>query len=155
MMVAFIDEHRPSKGVESICATLPIAPSTYYEQKAQSADPERRSPRRKSDSTLREQITRVWEANLSVYGSRKVWRQLRRDGYQVARCTVERLMRQMGLHGVVRGRTKRTTVAADRDQRPLDFKRYGPISSGWPILPMSRHGRASSTSLLSSTSSRE
>jgi putative transposase len=123
MMVAFIDEHRSSKGVESICATLPIAPSTYYEQKAQSDDPERRSPRRKSDSALREQITRVWEANLSVYGSRKVWRQLRRDGYQIARCTVERLMRQMGLHGVVRGRTKRTTVAADRDQRPLDLVR--------------------------------
>ena len=76
MMVAFIDTHREEQGVESICSALPIAPSTYYEHKAEQADSERCSPRRKRDATLREEITRVWESNLSVYGPRKVWRQL-------------------------------------------------------------------------------
>jgi len=123
MIVAFIDEHREDKGVESICSALPIAPSTYYECKAQAADPERRSLRRKRDATLREEIKRVWESNFSVYGPRKVWRQLKREGHRVARCTIERLMGQMGLRGVVRGKTKRTTVAADHDQRPLDLVR--------------------------------
>jgi len=123
VMVAFIDEHREEQGVESICAVLPIAPSTYYEQKAIAADPERGSPRRKRDTTLREEIRRVWESNLSVYGPRKVWRQLKREGHRVARCTIERLMGQMGLRGVVRGKSKRTTVASDHDQRPLDLVR--------------------------------
>ena len=123
MMVAFIDTHREEQGVESICSALPIAPSTYYEHKAEQADSERCSPRRKRDATLREEITRVWESNLSVYGPRKVWRQLKREGYRVARCTIERLMGQMGLHGVVRGKTKRTTIASDHDQRPLDLVR--------------------------------
>jgi transposase InsO family protein len=123
MMVAFIDEHQQARGVESICRALPIAPSTYYENKAQDADPERRSPRAKRDAMLREEITRVWETNFSVYGPRKVWHELRREGNRVARCTVERLMRQMGIHGVVRSALKRTTVAADHDQRPLDLVR--------------------------------
>lgn len=123
MMVAFIDEHRETMGVEPICSALPIAPSTYYENKAIAADPERGSPRRKRDATLREEIKRVWESNLSVYGPRKVWRQLKREGHRVARCTIERLMGQMGLRGVVRGKTKRTTVASDHDPRPLDLVR--------------------------------
>jgi transposase InsO family protein len=123
MMVAFIDEHRDGQGVESICKALPIAPSTYYEHKAQDADPDRRSPRRQRDTTLREAIKRVWEDNFSVYGVRKIWHQLKREGYDIARCTVERLMHDMGIHGVVRGKKKRTTIAADNDIRPLDLVR--------------------------------
>ncbi len=123
MMVAFIDEHRDGQGVESICKALPIAPSTYYEHKAQNADAEKFSPRRKRDTTLQDAIKRVWETNFSVYGARKVWHQLRREGYEVARCTVERLMRQLGLQGVVRGKKKRTTIGSDKDIRPLDLVR--------------------------------
>jgi transposase InsO family protein len=120
-MVAFIDEHREVEGVESICSELPIAPSTYYAHKATQADPTKLSPRRRRDESLRTEIRRVWDENFKVYGARKVWRQLLREGHRVARCTVERLMRQMGLHGVVRGKPKRTTVASDQDQRPLDL----------------------------------
>ena len=123
MMVAFIDEHRVEQGVEPICSTLPIAPSTYYEHKAQRADPAKRSPRQKRDASLQEKIKRVWESNFCVYGVRKVWHQLKRDGETVARCTIERLMRKMGLQGVVRGKTKRTTIASDHDIRPLDLVR--------------------------------
>lgn len=123
MMVAFIDDHRETMGVEPICENLPIAPSTYYEHKAEQVDPGRRSPSWKRDATLRGEIKRVWENNLSVYGPRKVWRQLKREGHRVARCTIERLMGQMGLRSVVRGRSKRTTVASDHDPRPLDLVR--------------------------------
>ena len=123
MMVAFIDEHREDQGVESICKALPIAPSTYYEKESQQANQERRSTRQKRDTNLQEAIRRVWDSNSSVYRARKVWHQLRRDGYEVARCTVERLMHQMGLRGVVRGKKKRTTIASDKDIRPLDLVR--------------------------------
>ncbi len=112
-MVSFIDEHRGAYGVEPICAVLPIAPSTYYEQKARQADPGRLPARAKRDTMLRVEIRRVWEANFQVYGIRKVWRQLNREGIRVARCTVGRLMRAMGLQGAVRGRTIKTTVADD------------------------------------------
>jgi len=121
MMVAFIDEHRKGLGVEPICSELPIAPSTYYASKAASTDPEKRSKRAKRDEALKKHIQDVWDANFSVYGVRKVWRQLLREGTKVARCTVERLMRSMGLCGAVRGKTKRTTVASDHDVRPLDL----------------------------------
>jgi putative transposase len=121
MMVTFIDRHRAALGVESICRTLQFAPSTYYERKRQSASPESRSQRRKTDEALRTAIRRVWEDNFGVYGARKVWRQLRREGFDLARCTIERLMREMGLQGVIRGRTKRTTIPADKDPRPLDL----------------------------------
>ena len=121
MMVAFIDRHRAALGVESICRVLQFAPSAYYERKRQAAAPELRSPRRQTDEALRMGIRRVWEDNFRVYGARKVWRQLRREGLDVARCTIERLMREMGLQGVIRGRTKRTTIPADRDPRPLDL----------------------------------
>ena len=122
-MVAFIDDHREVGGVESICSELPIAPSTYYTHKAAQADPTKLSPRRRRDASLQVEIRRVWDENFMVYGARKVWRQLVREGHRVARCTVERLMRQMGLHGVVRGKPKRTTVGSDHDQRPLDLVR--------------------------------
>lgn len=119
-MVAFIDAHRDAYGVESICEQLPIAPSTYYEMKAREADPARLPARARRDGELRAEIGRVHAANFGVYGARKVWRQLGREEIEVARCTVERLMRSMSLRGVVRGRRCRTTVADEAAQRPLD-----------------------------------
>ena len=119
-MVAFIDAHRDVYGVEPICAQLPIAPSQYYEHKACEIDPERRPPRLRRDEALMLQIRRVHEDNFSVYGARKVWRQLGREDVVVARCTVERLMRSLGLQGVVRGRKCRTTIADESAERPLD-----------------------------------
>ena len=109
-MVAFIDAHREDYGVEPICAQLPIAPSTYYEAKARQADPSRVPARTQRDVGLRESITRVWDTNRRVYGVRKVWRQLTREGIVTARCTVARLMRAEGLRGVVRGARVRTTI---------------------------------------------
>ena len=120
-MASFIDEHQGVYGVEPICRVLPIAPSTYYEQKACLADPLRLSERACRDAVLRQEIRRVWEANRRVYGTRKVWRQLRREGIDVARCTVERLMREMGRQGVVRGRTPRTTIPDKASPRPADL----------------------------------
>jgi hypothetical protein len=90
-MVRFIDDHRDEYGVEPICGVLPIAPSTYYAHKAQEANPTLRSVRARRDETLRQEIQRVWEANFRVYGVRKVWRQMNREGITVARCTVARL----------------------------------------------------------------
>ena len=119
-MVAFIDQHRAEHGVEPICEQLPIAPSTYYEFKARQAEPSRLPARTKRDAELCGEIQRVYEANFKVYGARKVWRQLRRERIEVARCTVERLMARLGLQGVVRGRRCRTTVPDDRADRPLD-----------------------------------
>ena len=114
-MVQFIDDHRDVYGVELICAMLPIAPSTYFLHKAQRADPTQRSARAQRDDALRVEIQRVWDANHQVYGPRKVWRQLRREGHRVARCTVRRLMRAMGLAGAVRGRAWVTTTLASPD----------------------------------------
>jgi putative transposase len=88
-MVAFIDDHRHHYGVEPICNVLPIAPSTYYARKARTADPDRRSQRAKRDDELCELIARIWNATFCVYGVRKVWRELRREGIDVARCTAE------------------------------------------------------------------
>lgn len=109
-MVAFIEENRAVYGVEPICEVLPIAPATYYEHRARRIDPERRPARAKRDETLRGEIRRVWDENFSVYGAEKVWKQLRREDVDVARCTVERLMRGMGLRGAVRGRAFRVTT---------------------------------------------
>ena len=119
-MVSFIDEHQATYGVEPICAQLPIAPSTYYEYKSRQADPARLPPRARCDLELSKEIRRVYEENFQVYGARKVWRQLGREGIRVARCTVERLMRSLGLAGVVRGEKCRTTVADDRADWPAD-----------------------------------
>jgi len=121
-MTAFIDENRGQYGVEPICEVLPIAPSTYYEHRARQLDPERRPERAKRDEKLSVEIRRVWDENFSVYGAEKVWRQLRREDVDVARCTVERLMRVNGLRGAVRGRAfKVTTVADDAAARPPDL----------------------------------
>jgi putative transposase len=119
--VAFIDAHRGAYGVEPICALLPIAPSTYYEAKAREAAPAPVPARTQRDHVLREDIDRVWRAHRRVYGARKVWRQLGREGVVVARCTVERLMRADGLPGVVRGRRVRTTVPDLIAERPRDL----------------------------------
>jgi transposase InsO family protein len=121
MMVSFIDEHRKDRGVELICKELPIAPSTYFEAKATEANPDRQSARCKRDGFLKDEIQRVYNDNQQVYGARKVWRQLKREGFKVARCTVERLMQDLGLQGVVRGKPKRTTISDDQDPKPLDL----------------------------------
>ena len=120
-MVSFIDAHRAEYGVESICAQLPIAPSQYYEHKAREADPERLPPRLRRDRRARcRRSAASTRRTSSVYGARKVWRQLGREDVAVARCTVERLMRSLGLQGAVRGRKCRTTIADDSAERPLD-----------------------------------
>ncbi len=120
-MVAFIDAHRETYGVEPICAVLPIAPSTYYAHKACEANPRLRSCRAKRDAWLTVQIRRVRAENFDVYGARKVWRQLHREGIVVARCTVARLMRAIGLQGAVRGRAFTTTTRGDGAARPSDL----------------------------------
>ncbi|MBP28892.1 IS3 family transposase [Methylobacterium sp.] len=120
VMIAFIDDHREAYGVEPICRVLPIAPSTYHAHAARRADPGRLPARAKRDAVLMAEIRRVYEANFSVYGVRKIWRQLAREGIVAARCTVARLMRTMGLAGVVRGRRVRTTVPDPAAACPLD-----------------------------------
>lgn len=123
-MVTFIDQHRETYGVEPICAVLPIAPSTYFRHKVHQRKPEKRSTRARRDEEFRAAIQRIWDANHQVYGPRKVWKQLRRDGHTVARCTVERLMRAMWLRGASRGRawviTTRAETAADRPADLVD-----------------------------------
>ena len=119
-MIAFIDDHRQVYGVEPICRVLPIAPSTYYAHAARQADPAKWSARAPSDAALMVKIRRVFDENFGVYGVRKVWRQLGREGIDVARCTVARLMRVLGLQGVVRGRKTSTTVPDPSATCPLD-----------------------------------
>jgi putative transposase len=121
-MVRFIDDHRQTYGVAPICAVLPIAPSTYFRIRGQQQDATKRPARATRDDALRVRIQRVHDENFGVYGPRKVWRQLRREGHRVARCTVERLMRQMGLAGAVRGRAwKVTTQSQPALDRPADL----------------------------------
>ncbi len=120
-MVAYVDAHRDRFGVESICRALPIAPSTYHRHRQQQVEPTRRSTRARRDDVLRPEIQRVWDEHHQVYGPRKVWRQLKREGFRVARCTVGRLMRGMGLRGAVRGRAWITTTHAGDSARPRDL----------------------------------
>jgi putative transposase len=119
-MIAFIDDHRGAYGVEPICKVLPIAPSTYFDHRAKQADPAKLSARARRDAVLRPTISRVFKDNLKVYGARKVWLQMNREGVSVARYTVERLMRVMGLHGVIRGKAIRTTTPDKAAPCPLD-----------------------------------
>ena len=114
-MTAFIDEHRGVYGVEPICRVLPIAPSTWYTHAARQADPELQPDRWRRDEALCVEIRRVWDENKQVYGVRKVWKQLCREGYRVARCTVARLMKRLGLRGVVRGKVVRCWRASRTD----------------------------------------
>ena len=119
-MVGFIDAHRDAHGVEPICDVLPIAPSTYYDHLAKRADPSRLSDRSRRDEALRPEILRVFEENWRVYGVRKVWRQLGREGFDVARCTVARLMKSMGIQGIIRGKPQKTTIPDKKLPCPLD-----------------------------------
>jgi putative transposase len=115
-MTEYIEAHKDSYGVEPICEVLPIAPSTYYD--ARSRPPSARAIR---DAELKREIERVHKENFGVYGARKVWRQLRRENIEVARCTVERLMAELGLRGAVRGKTRRTTTPEETAPRPADL----------------------------------
>lgn len=119
-MIAFIDEHRREYGVEPICEVLPIAPSTYHAHKARERAPETAPPRVQRDEALKPEIQRVFDENFGVYGVRKVWKQLLREGVETARCTVSRLMKAMGLKGVIRGKPHRTTIQDKSAPCPLD-----------------------------------
>ena len=119
-MIAFIDDQRGTHGVEPICKVMPIAPSTYHDHVAKRADPEKLSVRARQDMALKPGIARVFAQNFEVYAVRKVWRQMRREGFAIARCTVERLMQIMGLQGVIRGRPVKTTVQDKAVPCPLD-----------------------------------
>ena len=119
-MLSFIDEHRKVHGIEPICKVLPIAPSTYWLHAARKADPAKAPARAKRDAMLEPQIERVWNENRQVYGAQKVWKQLRRERMGVARCTVERLMRKLGIAGVIRGKSVRTTHPDPARPCPLD-----------------------------------
>jgi putative transposase len=132
-MVAFIDQHRDTYGVEPICAILPIAPSIYFLRKAQQQDATTRSARAQRDDELRAAIQRVWDEHEQVYGPRKVWRQLRREKIEVARCTVERLMRGLGLRGTSRGRAWKITktLGRCRTKKKAVRRRLFPEESWW------------------------
>jgi len=119
-MIAFTDDHRQAYGVEPICKVLPIAPSTYHAHIAKRTDPAKLSARTRRDMALKPEIARIFAENFKVYGVRKVWRQMAREGFDVARCTVERLMADLGLQGVIRGKPVRTTVQDKAAPCPLD-----------------------------------
>ena len=118
--MAFVDEHRARLGVEPICKALRVAPSAYWREAARQRDPVLCPPRRKREAALLPEIERVWNANMRVYGADKVWKQLNRERIEVARCTVERLMRRLGLRGVMRGKRVRTTLSDTKAPCPLD-----------------------------------
>ncbi|MEW8692653.1 MAG: IS3 family transposase [Candidatus Thiodiazotropha endolucinida] len=121
-MIAFIDAHKDQHGIEPMCKQLPMAVSTYYEHKDRESDPDKASNRSIRDRHLKPEIQRVWDENLQVYGVRKVWRQLKREGFDIARCTVERLMKQLGIQGVSRGGAKCWTTIRDENQdKPSDL----------------------------------
>jgi transposase InsO family protein len=124
-MIAFIDDHREAYGVEPICKVLPIAPSTYHDHVAKRADPAKLSARARREVALKPEIARVFAENFEVYGAGKVWRQMMREGFAVARCTVERLMADLGLQGVIRGKPIRTTVQDKAAPCPLDHVNRG------------------------------
>jgi transposase InsO family protein len=119
-MISFVDAYRDDHGVEPICRVLAIAPSTYHAHAARRAKPETAPARVKRDDKLSVEIKRVFNENFQVYGVRKVWRQMLRDGHDVARCTVARLMKKMALQGVIRGKRVRTTVSEKATPCPLD-----------------------------------
>ena len=120
-MREFVDEHRDAHGVEPIFKALQIASSGYRRYAARHRTPALRCARAQRDDALAPQIARVWQANLEVYGAKKVWRQLHREGHVMARCTVERLMRRQGLRGVIRGKVVRTTIPDPKAACPRDL----------------------------------
>jgi helix-turn-helix protein len=152
-MIAFIDGHKDRFGVEPICRVLPIAPATYYDAMRRPA-----SARTVRDGELKTEIARVHAEHFGVYGARKVWRQLHREGIAVARCTVERLMGELHLEGVRRGKGRRTTTTEAAAARPAelverDFSASRPTSCGSPTSPMWPPGPGSSMWPWSSTRS--
>ena len=145
-MTQFIDDHRSDYGVEPICKTLPIAPSTYYARLAEHNDPSKLSARARRDTVLKLEIKRVFKDNRKVYGVRKVWHQMRREGHTVARCTVARLMHELGIRGVIRGKSQQTTFSNKADVCPRDlvnrqFKAPAPNVFGCRTSLMSPHGQ--------------
>ena len=120
MVMSFIDDHAKELGIEPICRELAIAPSSYHEHAARVADPQRRSARARRDDEIKQEIRRIHGDSSGLYGTRKVWHQMRREGATVAKCTVERLMRAMGLAGVRRGKSTVTTVSNPKAPCPLD-----------------------------------
>ena len=119
-MISFVDAYRDEHGVEPICKVLPIAPSTYHDHAAKRLDPSKLSARAKRDAAAKPEVQRVFDENFQVYGVRKVWRQMQREGHGLARCTVARLMRGLGLKGVIRGSKVRTTISDKAAPCPLD-----------------------------------
>ena len=119
-MIAFVDDHRDAYGIGPICKVLPIAPSTYHCHTAKRRDPSKLSARAKRDAAAKPEVQRVFDENFQVYGVRKVWRQMKREGHDLARCTVARLMRGLGLKGVIRGSKVRTTISDKSAPCPLD-----------------------------------
>src|SRR6476469_6520699 len=119
-MIAFIDDHCGAHGVEPICKVLPIAPSTYHAHVAKRRDPAKLSARARQDARLKIEVQRVFDENFRVYGMRKVWRQLKREGFDIARCTVSRLMQTMTVQEVIRGKSVKTTVSDQTTPCPLD-----------------------------------
>jgi len=153
-MVQFIDDYRGSYGVELICRVLPIAPSTYYRAQDLSDNPHKRSLRSQHDDYYLREIKRIWQDSKCRYGARKVWQQMKADGIYIARCTVERLMRQHGLQGVWRGKGKITTNSRDDQKRAenLLITTLMPIvltSFGWRTSLTSRQRAAGYIPLLS------
>lgn len=120
-MIKFIDLNRKQYGVEPICKVIPIAPATYYEWKAKEKNPELRSQRAKSDEILKKNVLRIWNENFQVYGVRKIWKQLNREGIKVARCTTERLMKLQGIQGARRGKAFKNYVDENLADRPRDL----------------------------------
>ena len=120
-MNAFIDEHRQVYGVEPICKVLQVAPSAYWRHAARRRDPALRSARARRDEALVPEIRRVWQENWQVYGVHKLWRQMKRENIDVARCTVARLMKRLGLQGARRGKRVRTTVVDTARACPQDL----------------------------------
>jgi transposase InsO family protein len=119
-VIAFIDDHRDELGVEPVCRILKIAPSSYYEADARRRRPDAAPPRIRRDEKLKPEILRIFHENFGVYGARKVWRQMLREGFDVARCTVQRLMKTLGISGVIRGKPHRTTFSDKATPCPLD-----------------------------------
>ena len=156
-MIAFIEEHREVHGVEPICRVLPIAPSTFYAHAAIARDPAWASDRSKQDATDRKKIKEAFDGSGKRYGARKIWYDLRRDGYDIARCTVERLMKAMEIQGVVRGQRPITTnpdtsQPCPDDKVNRDFTASMPNQLWVSDFTMSRVGRVWSMSLSSSMS---
>ena len=120
-MVDFIDEHRVQHGVEPICKVLPIAPSTYYQAKQFEREPSKRCARFHHDEALKPEVLRVWHESFRCYGAYKIWKQLAREGITAARCTIERLMRELNIKGVRRGRAIKTTIPDEHANRPQDL----------------------------------